>query len=90
MDTGVVGAPVTGPADRHPPLPLAALEVDRAVEALRAAARAAADAEAAAEDADLDAALAALRACAADIDAARQLVGYARLAIGRALRGAGR
>jgi hypothetical protein len=84
-----VGAAVTAPADRHPPLPHAAVEADRALEALRAAARAAADAEAAAEAGDLTAALAALRAAASDIDAARQLIGYARTALRRALADAG-
>jgi hypothetical protein len=67
----------------------AAIEADRALEALRAASRAAADAEAAAEAGDLLAALAALRAAAADIDAARHLIGYSRTALRRALAAAG-
>lgn len=89
LDKGPMGAAVTAPADRLPPLPHAAIEADRAIDALRAAARAAADAEAAAEAGDLDAALAALRSASADIDAARQLLGYARMALRRALSAAG-
>jgi hypothetical protein len=80
---------VTAPADRHQPLPCAAIEADRAIDALRAAARAAADAEAAAEAGDLTAALAALRSAGAEIDAARQLIGYSRTALRRALAAAG-
>jgi hypothetical protein len=89
VDARAVGAAVTAPADRHPPLPRAAIEADRAIDALRAAARSAADAEAAAEAGDLLAALAALRAAASDIDAARHLLGYARTALRRALADAG-
>jgi hypothetical protein len=80
---------VTAPTDRHPPLPQAAVEADRAIDALRAAGLAVADAEAAAEAGDLTAALAALRSAASDIDAARHLIGYARTALRRALADAG-
>jgi hypothetical protein len=79
---------VTAPADRIQATMHAAIEADRAIDALRAAASAAADAEAAAEAGDLTAALAALRSAAADIDAARHLIGYARTALRRALAAA--
>jgi hypothetical protein len=80
---------VTAPADRIQQTMHAAIEADRAIDALRAAARSAAAAEAAAEAGDLLAALAALRAAASDIDAARHLLGYARTALRRALAAAG-
>jgi hypothetical protein len=89
VDPRAVGAAVTAPTDRIPPTMHAAIEADRAIDALRAAARSAADAEAAAEAGDLTAALAALRSAGADIDAARQLIGYARTALRRALADAG-
>jgi hypothetical protein len=89
VDARAVGAAVTAPTDRIQLTMHAAIEADRAIDALRAAARAASAAEAAAEVGDLTAALAALRSASADIDAARHLIGYARASIRRALADAG-